>query len=108
MSSPRYQLEASRAHGHGTINVALVTTPVCRHSKTPTLAEWHDPRSSALMMTTRASAGYPSRWASVGSLTGPRHLGILGPGDIGDAALEFLHGRRERRVADRQNPHRQQ
>jgi hypothetical protein len=30
--------------------------PVARHSKTPTLAEWHEPRSSALMMRSLASA----------------------------------------------------
>ena len=51
------RLEASRAQGHGTMSVALVTVPVARHSKTPTLAEWHEPRSSALMMSSLASAG---------------------------------------------------
>ena len=38
------------------LDVALVTVPVARHSKTPTLAEWHDPRSSALMMTSLSCA----------------------------------------------------
>ncbi len=55
MSSPRYRLLASRAQGQGTMSVALVTVPVARHSKTPTLAEWQEPRSSAFMMTSLAS-----------------------------------------------------
>jgi len=49
--------------------VALVTRPVCRVSKTPTLAEWQNPRSSALTMSRRASAGWPSRSARVAMAT---------------------------------------
>src|SRR3984957_10090181 len=98
MSSPRYRLEASRAQGHGTISVALVTIPVARHSKTPTLAEWHEPRSSALMMRSLAPASYPRRCASVGSLMtllSFGDLGVLRPGGGGDLLLELLHARRQ-------------
>src|SRR3954471_15792718 len=43
---------------------ALVARPDRRASYTPALAAWLSPSSSALMMTTRSDAPYPSRSAS--------------------------------------------
>src|SRR5438874_3775010 len=63
-SSPRYRAAASRAHGHGTIRVALVATPSRSASYTPRLAAWLDPRSLQLTIRSFASGGNPSRSAS--------------------------------------------
>src|SRR5580704_10081935 len=79
------------------MSVALVTVPVARHSKTPTLAEWHEPRSSALMMTSLASAEYPNRWARFGS-------SIVRC----DFLLELLHSGSQARISQRQDPHGEQ
>src|SRR5580692_12489352 len=107
MSSPRYRLDASRAHGHGTMSVALVTVPVARHSNTPTLAEWHEPRSSALMMTSLASAPYPRRWARLGSAIAapPGHLVVLRRGLVRDLQLEHRHLGGQVRVGDGEDAH---
>src|SRR5260221_12147525 len=95
MSSPRYRDAASRAHGHGTINVALVATPSRSASYTPTLAAWHDPRPSQFRMTSRASAAYPS--VSASSVTPPKLLAVGpqsaagGAGVVGGARdLDFV------------------
>ena len=67
MSSPRYSAAASRAHGPGTISDALVATPSRSASYTPTLAAWHEPRSSQEMITSRSSArgrGVRRAWSS--------------------------------------------
>src|SRR5271170_3005570 len=87
--------------------------PVARHSKTPTLAEWHEPRSSALMMTSLASASYPSRWARVGvsssiAVSSSRHLGVLRVRVRGDLRLVRLHLGREAGIADGEDPHGQE
>src|SRR5262245_14297252 len=43
---------------------ALVATPSRRASYTPTLAAWHEPRSSQLTISTRSSSSKPRRAAS--------------------------------------------
>src|SRR5262245_57340546 len=63
-SSPRYIAAASRAHGHGTISVALVATPSRSASYTATFAERVEPRSSQLRISSLASGAYPRRSAS--------------------------------------------
>src|SRR5580704_3625862 len=93
------------------MRVALVTTPVARHSKTPTLAEWHEPRSSALMMSSLASAEYPSRCARLGLLIASRtsrHFGILRPRRTGDLRLVVLHSCSQDFIAHGKNAHGQQ
>ncbi len=57
MSSPSVaSAAAARAHGAGTMSDAHVATPSRSASYTPTLAAWHEPRSSQMMITSRASA----------------------------------------------------
>ena len=71
MSSPAAYISAAwRDHGAGTISEAQVAAPSCMARWTPTLAAWHSPRSSHEMITSRASAGWPSRSTSEGVLTG--------------------------------------
>src|SRR5690606_36238910 len=49
------------AQGHGTISVVVVATPSPSARMIAAFFAWHIPKSSALMISKRASAGYPSR-----------------------------------------------
>src|SRR6185436_4134120 len=51
---------ACKAHGQGTIKVVERTTPVINAAMMASFTEWHMPKSSALMISRRVSAGYPS------------------------------------------------
>ena len=67
MSSPSSYIDAAwRDHGAGTISDEHVAAPSRIAVYTPTSAAWHSPRSSHEMITSRASAGWPRRSASVG------------------------------------------
>src|SRR5947209_2927369 len=82
---------ACRAQGHGGITVVEETTPSLSERSIASLIEWHMPKSSALMISKRASAGYPNRLlVSLGctSLTG---LTPFSPRlDSGEPAQLFL------------------
>ena len=51
---------ACKAQGQGTIKVVERTTPAFNAPKMASFTELHIPKSSALMISRRASAGYPS------------------------------------------------
>ena len=51
---------ACKAQGQGTIKVVERTTPSFNVPTMASFTEWHIPKSSALMISRRASAGYPS------------------------------------------------
>ena len=58
MSSPVVAASRrARAHGAGTMIDAHVATPSRSAAYTPSLAAWHEPRSSHEMITSLASAG---------------------------------------------------
>ncbi len=52
---------ACNAQGQGTIKVVERSTPFWSARKMASLTAWHIPKSSALIISRRASAGYPSR-----------------------------------------------
>ena len=58
------------------MRVALVIRPFSIDSMVATLAVWHIPASSPLMMSNRDPAGYPSRSTKVGSAPSAKAHGI--------------------------------
>ena len=51
---------ACKAQGQGTIKVVERTTPFFDVPTMASFTEWHIPKSSALIISKRTSAGYPS------------------------------------------------